>query len=122
MVKVHLELEGEVTEVFSALRRIVGGAPDVAWSPAGPPTAAAEWIPAETPHRSGGGDSEHFRRVAARSLDGGVGWRLHGGPGTGGPADDAPRVAGRYSGHPSECPVPARGADAGGAALVADAD
>ena len=49
MVKVHLELEGEVTEVFSALRRIVGGAPDVAWRPAGPQTAAAEWIPAETP-------------------------------------------------------------------------
>ena len=49
MVKVHLELEGEVTEVSAALRRIVGGAPDVAWSPAGPQTAAAEWIPAETP-------------------------------------------------------------------------
>ena len=49
MVKVHLELEGEVAEVFSALSRIVGGAPDVAWSPAGPQTAAAEWIPAETP-------------------------------------------------------------------------
>ena len=49
MVKVHLELEGEVTEVFSALSRIVGGAPDVAQSPAGPQTAAAEWIPAETP-------------------------------------------------------------------------
>ena len=49
MVKVHLELEGEVAEVFSALRRIVGGAPDVAWSPAGPQTAAAEWIRAETP-------------------------------------------------------------------------
>ena len=49
MVKVHLELEGEVTEVSAALRRIVGGAPDVAWSPAGPQTAAAEWIPAEIP-------------------------------------------------------------------------
>ena len=49
VVKVHLELEGEVTEVFSALSRIVGGAPDVAWSPAGPQTAAAEWIRAETP-------------------------------------------------------------------------
>ena len=35
--------------MFSALSRIVGGAPDVAWSPAGPQTAAAEWIPAETP-------------------------------------------------------------------------
>ena len=49
MVKVHLELEGEVTEVSAALRRIVGGAPDVAWSPAGPQTAAAEWISAESP-------------------------------------------------------------------------
>ena len=49
MVKVHLELEGEVTEVSAALRRIVGGAPNVAWSPAGPQTAAGEWIPAETP-------------------------------------------------------------------------
>ena len=80
MVKVHLELEGEVAEVFWGLRRIVGGAPDVAQRPAGSQTAAAEWIPAEVPHRSGAGDSDHFRRVAARSLDGGAGWRLRGGP------------------------------------------
>ena len=53
MVKVHLELEGEVTDVFSALSRIVGGASDVAWSPAGPQTAAGEWIPAETPTAPG---------------------------------------------------------------------
>ena len=49
MVKVHLELEGEVTEVFSALSRIVGGAPDVIQGSAGPQTAAAERRPAETP-------------------------------------------------------------------------
>ena len=49
MVKVHLELEGEVAEVSWAMRRIVGGAPDVAWSPAGPQTAAAERRPADTP-------------------------------------------------------------------------
>ena len=49
MVKVHLELAGDVNEVFWALRRIVGGAPDVARSPAGLQTAAAERRPAETP-------------------------------------------------------------------------
>ena len=49
MVKVHLELAGDVNEVFWALRRIVGGAPDVARSPTGPQTAAAERRPAETP-------------------------------------------------------------------------
>ena len=48
MVKVHLELEGEVVEVFWALCSIGGGAPDVARSPAGPQTAAAERIPAES--------------------------------------------------------------------------
>ena len=69
------------------------------------------------PHRSGAGDSEHFRRVAARSLDGGVGWRLHGGPGTGGPKDDAARLAGRCSGHPSEPTLPEDGIDAQGIAL-----
>ena len=49
MVKVHLELEGDVAEVSWAMRRIVGGAPDVVWSPAGPQTAAAEQRPVETP-------------------------------------------------------------------------
>ena len=49
MVKVHLELEGDVAEVSWAMRRIVGGAPDIARSPAGPQTAAAERRPAETP-------------------------------------------------------------------------
>ena len=48
MVKVHLELTGDVNEVFWALRRIVGEAPHVARSPAGPQTAAAERRPVET--------------------------------------------------------------------------
>ena len=49
MVKVHLELEGEVAEVSWAMRRIVGGAPDVARGPADLQTAAAERRTAETP-------------------------------------------------------------------------
>ena len=49
MVKVQLELEGEVAEVIWGLSRIGGGAPDVAQSLAGPQTAAAERKPAGTP-------------------------------------------------------------------------
>ena len=49
VVKVQLELEGEVAEVIWGLSRIGGGAPDVARSLAGPQTAAAERKPAETP-------------------------------------------------------------------------
>ena len=49
MVKVHLELDGEVSEVISAMRRVSGGAPDVARSVAGLQTAGAERRPAESP-------------------------------------------------------------------------
>ena len=49
VVKVQLELEGEVAEVIWGLSRIGGGAPDVAQSLAGPQTAAAERKPAGTP-------------------------------------------------------------------------
>ena len=49
MVKVHLELEGEVDDVIWALRRVSGGAPDVARSPTGLQTAGAERRPAESP-------------------------------------------------------------------------
>ena len=49
MVKVHLELEGEVADLIWTLRRVSGGAPDVARSPTGLQTAGAERRPAESP-------------------------------------------------------------------------
>ena len=122
MVKLHLELEGEVGEVVRVLRRIGGGdngrRRGSGW--AAPCPNGGESI--GWGHCSGARDNGNFCSVASRPLDGGASCRLHVGPGTGGPAGGAARVEGRRKGHPSEHTLPEDGPDAGGVALVGDED
>ena len=122
MVKMHLELEGEADDVVRTLRRICGVAPDVDPGHAGAPIAPAEHnqselvavLEPETTASAGApplarwteelaGDFMAALDPVARRMALHV-WRAG------------------AAGNPSERPVPACGADAGGAALVADAD
>ena len=120
MVKLHLELEGEVGEVVRVLR------PHRRWGQrrrrgsgwAAPCPNGGENIGCG--HCSGAGDNGNFCNVGARPLDGGVGCRLHGKPGCRGRAGVVARVAGGRKGHPSEHTLPEDGPFAGGVALVAD--
>ena len=75
MVKMHLELEGRAEDVVRTLRRIWGVAPDV-----GQGHADAQIAPADHNQLEPERDNGKCWRAAARSLDGGAGRRLHGGP------------------------------------------
>ena len=73
MVKLDLELEGEVNEVVRVLRRIGGGDNgdgEVRDGPAPGPNGGEN---IGGGHCSGAGDNGNFCSVAARPLDGGVG-------------------------------------------------
>ena len=81
MVKLHLELEGEVGEVVRVLRRIGGGDNADGEVRDGPRPAPTGERASAVGHCSGAGDNGNFCSVGARPLDGGVGCRLHGGSG-----------------------------------------
>ena len=80
MVKMHLELEGRAEDVVRTLRRIWGVAPDVGQGHADAQIAPADHNQSGPGRRVGAGDNGKRWRAAARSLDGGAGCRLHGGP------------------------------------------
>ena len=97
MVKLHLELEGDVGEVFRVLRRLGGGDNADGEVRNGPrPPSGGENIGGG--RCSGAGDNGNFCNVADRPLDPGAGCRLHGGPGRRGQTGDVPGVAGRRKG------------------------
>ena len=121
MVKLHLELEGDVGEVVLVLRRIGGGDNADGEVRDGAPPALAEERAVGGGHCSGAGDNGNFCSVGARPLDGGAGCRLHGGSGRRGRAGVVARLAGQAkAGIHRNTLWPEDGPFAGGVALVAD--
>ena len=78
MVKLHLELEGDVGEVVWVLRRIGGGDNAGGEVRDGPRPAPSGGENIGCGHCSGAGDNGNFCNVGARPLDAGAGCRLHG--------------------------------------------
>ena len=73
MVKLHLELEGDVGEVVLVLRRIGGGDNEGRRGSGWPAPGPNGGENSGGGHCSGAGDNGNFCSVAARPLDGGVG-------------------------------------------------
>ena len=124
MVWIQVEVVGDADEVIRLLGYLGGRGDETVRIPDGrqvPAPATGQYRAEANPAPESGAGGRLPSATVGR-LDGGVGRRLHGEPGRRGQADDAPRLAGRRKRNPSERPVSACGADAGGVALVADAD
>ena len=119
MVKLHLELEGDVGEVVRVLRRIGGGdnaGGEVRDGPRPAPTeertAAVDTVPERGTATSATLVPGHWTEELAADFTAGLDDR--------GRAGVVARVAGGRKGYPSEHTLPEDGPGAGGVALVAD--
>ena len=119
MVWIRVEVAGDADEVVRVMSHLGGATVGV---PDGEQLPAMGQDRSETNPLSEPSAVEISPIATVGRLDGGVGRRLHGEPGRRGQAYGALRVAGRYRGHPPTCTLPTGRPDAGGAALVADAD